>query len=198
MPITLVIGIFHGGGTTLLRMTDTRQASSHPSHTPGPWVLRHMTPADLPAVLSIQRACYPSSMNEAETTIRARLACAPRFAWVALRDEVAAAYLMTYPSKMGKVTPLGGAFDIPNDPDCLYFHDLAVCPTAGGHGLGAALVRHALAASRWPAAALVCVQDARRFWMQQGFADIATLEAQQAAHLASYPGNACYMLRRPG
>lgn len=157
-----------------------------------------MTPSDLPAVLAIQQVCYPPSMNEAGATIRDRLACAPTLAWVAVLDKAPAAYLMTYPSKMGKVTPLGGAFDIPEDPDCLYFHDLAVSPTASGHGLGSALVRHALASSHWPMAALVCVQDARRFWIQQGFADVAPPEARQAAHLATYPGMARYMLRRSG
>lgn len=155
-----------------------------------------MTPSDLPAVLSIQQRCYPPSMNETAIAISDRLACAPDFAWVALLDETPAAYLMTYPSTTGKVTRLGGAFDIPKNPDCLYFHDLAVCPTASGKGLGAALVRHALASSRWRTAALVCVQDARRFWMQQGFTDIDALEAQQAAHLTTYPGTARYMLRR--
>lgn len=157
-----------------------------------------MTPADLPAVLAIQQSCYPPSMNETEATIRDRLACAPGFAWIALLNENPAAYLMTYPSKTGKVTPLGGAFDIPQAPDCLYVHDLAVSPTAGGNGLGAALVRHALGSSRWPAAALVCVQDARQFWLQQGFADLAPLDTEQAAHLATYPGTARYMLRRSG
>jgi predicted N-acetyltransferase YhbS len=144
-------------------------------------------------VLSIQLACYPPSMNESAATIRKRLECTPTLAWIAFLGDAPAAYLMTYPSMLGKVTPLGGAFDIPNDPDCLYFHDLAVTPTASGKGVGAALVRHALASSRWPSAALVCVQDAREFWIRQGFAEAATREAQQ---LATYPGQARYMVRR--
>lgn len=163
-----------------------------------PLTLRTMTPSDLPAVLSIQQACYPPSMNESGATIRERLACAPTLAWVAVMGDLPAAYLMTYPSTLGKITPLGGAFVIPRDPDCLYFHDLAVLPRAGGNGVGAALVSHALASSRWPSAALVCVQDASRFWIQQGFADSAKLEAQQTAHLATYPGKARYMVRKMG
>lgn len=110
-----------------------------------PLILRTMAPSDLPAVLAIQQVCYPPSMNESEETILERLACAPTFAWVAIRGGQPAAYLMTYPSKLGKITPLGGCFEIPDEPDCLYFHDLAVRPCASGNGLGAALVRHALA-----------------------------------------------------
>jgi predicted N-acetyltransferase YhbS len=152
-----------------------------------------MAPSDLPAVLAIQQVCYPPSMNESGATILERLACAPTLAWVAVMGGQPAAYLMTYPSTLGKVTPLGGGFEIPDEPDCLYFHDLAVRPCAIGNGLGAALVRHALASSRWPSAALVCVQDAREFWIRQGFAEAATREAQQ---LATYPGQARYMVRR--
>lgn len=181
-------------------MTNMQQAIVHLPHTADDWVIRHMTPWDLPAVLAIQQSGYPPSMNELEATIRQRLAYAPAFAWVATPGTTGAAlaYLMTYPSHAGKVTPLGGTFDIPNDPDCLYFHDLAVCPTAGGQGLGAALVRRALQSSRWPTAALVCVQEAGRFWIQQGFADATSLAAEQTGHLASYPGTARYMLRRAG
>lgn len=161
-------------------------------------ILRTMTPSDLPAVLAIQQACYPPSMNESGMTILERLACAPTLAWVAVMGGQPAAYLMTYPSKLGKVTPLGGSFEIPDEPDCLYFHDLAVRPCASGNGLGAVLVRHALASSRWPSAALVCVQDARKFWIQQGFAEAVTQEAQQLSQLATYPGKVRYMVRRMG
>jgi len=161
-------------------------------------ILRTMAPSDLQAVLAIQQACYPPSMNESGETILERLACAPTLAWVAVMGGQPAAYLMTYPSKIGKVTPLGGSFEIPDEPDCLYFHDLAVRPCASGNGLGAALVRHALASSRWPSAALVCVQDAREFWIQHGFAEAVTREAQQQAQLATYPGKVRYMVRRMG
>lgn len=154
-----------------------------------------MTPDDLAFVLGIQQACYPPSMNEAATTILERLAEAPEYAWIAMLRGEPAAYLMTYPSELGKITPLGGEFRIPDAPDCLYIHDLAVRPSANGKGLGAALVRHALAASRWGASALVCVQDAREFWTRQGFSEVRMAEPGQIANLSTYPGQPCYMVR---
>jgi len=164
------------------------------SEEPSPRI-RHMTASDLENVLDIQRACYAPAMNESGDIFLNRLECASEHAWVALLDGEPEAYLMTYPSRVGKITPLGGEFEPPAHPDCLYIHDLAVHPEASGQGLGRALLRHALAASCFRMAALVCVQDARRFWEQNGFSEGLPLSAVEADHLATYPGQPRYMLR---
>lgn len=160
--------------------------------------LRPMRVPDLPAVLAVQRQCYVAEMNEDGPTWHGRLAAAPDFAWVAEDGDGLCAYLATYPSRLGKVTPLGGAFVVAEAADCLYFHDLAVAPAAAGSGLGARLVEHALAAARAGGlahAALVCVQDALGFWQRRGFSTSQHLSLGSAAALASYPGPARYMLR---
>lgn len=160
--------------------------------------LRPMLSQDLPAVLAVQRLCYLPAMNERAAVWRRRLAAAGDFAWVAESGGEVCAYLATYPSQLGKLTPLGGDFVVAGAADCLYFHDLAVAPAAGGSGLGARLVEHALlAAGRHGLshAALVCVQEALAFWQRHGFADHAPLEATSTAALATYPGPARYMAR---
>ncbi len=163
--------------------------------------LRPAQAADLAAILAVQRQCYLPSMNEDGATWAGRLAAAAGFVWVGEQAGEIGAYLATYPSQLGKVTPLGGAFALATGADCLYLHDLAVAPGAAGRGLGARLVACALAAARrhgWRHAALVCVQDAYTFWQRQGFSEPATLAPAAQAALASYPGPARYMTRPLG
>lgn len=176
---------------TARRMTARPRLSSPP-------VIRAMTPADLPAVLAVQRACYLPAMNEPAAVLRERLVQAPDFAWIAAVDREIQAYLVGYPSRLGKITPLGGRFEPSARPDCLYLHDLAVAPSAGGRGLGSQLLRHALAQRPgWPAA-LVCVQQALPFWQRAGFAERPLADPAQAARLAGYPGPARYLVRPAG
>lgn len=166
-----------------------------------PMTLRSMRPSDLPAVLRVQRLCYVSEMNEDGETWRDRLATAADFAWVAEIGGEVCAYLATYPSRLDKVTPLGGEFVVAAPADCLYFHDLAVSPATTGCGLGASLVAHALQAAQWHGlahAALVCVQDALAFWQRHGFAERLPLAPTVAAALATYPPPARYLWRSLG
>ena len=166
-----------------------------------PCRIRPCTPADLPAVLAVQAECYIPAMNEPGEVILARLAAAPAFAWVAEAAGEVGAYLMTYPSRIGKVTPLGADFAPAADADCLYLHDLAVSPRWRGSGAGGRLVSHALqdAARRGlQQAALVCVQAAGPFWEKLDFADFSGLTVDAQAALATYPGGGRYMVRRSG
>lgn len=168
---------------------------------PPPPILRPMLAHDLPAILAVQRLCYTPEMNEDESTWQGRLAVAGDFAWVAEAGGEVCAYLATYPSCLGQVTPLGGEFVVAGAADCLYFHDLAVAPAAGGSGLGAQLVEHALQTARrrgLARAALVCVQDAFAFWQRRGFTKRRPFAPAAAAALATYPAPACYMWRLIG
>lgn len=165
---------------------------------PEAFILRPLHASDLPAILAVQRLCYAPEMNEDGSTWHDRLATAADFAWVVEIDGQVSAYLATYPSCLGKVTPLGGEFVIAGAADCLYFHDLAVMPAAGGNGLGGRLVEHALQAARRHGlahAALVCVQDAFAFWQRRGFNERLPLAPAATAALATYPAPARYMWR---
>lgn len=161
-----------------------------------PLTLRTMTADDLAGVLAVQRECYPPAMNEPAATILSRLAQAPDFAWVAEGDGGVCAYLVAYPSRLGKVTQLGGDFAVAGNADCLYLHDLAVAPRALGGGVARALLRQARQAALAAGlrqAALVSVQDSRAFWQKQGFAAGPALTPVEAANLASYPPPAFYL-----
>lgn len=154
-----------------------------------------MVPGDLAGVLDVQAACYPPAMQEPAHVVLARLAASPRTVLVARDDDGVCGYLFAYPSRLGKVTPLGGAFAVPAEPDALYLHDLAVAPRAAGQGVARRLVAwlHDDAASRGLRhAALVSVQDSLAFWDSLGYVPAAGDDGA----LATYPGAAYYMTKR--
>ncbi len=161
--------------------------------------IRLLQPADVPAVLRVQAQGYSPIMQEPEEVVRARLRIAPDTAWVAEDNGGVCAYLMAYRSIVGKVTPLGGLFEVPPKPDCLYLHDLAVDPRCRGQGVGPALVR---AACQWAEeqglthCALVSVQGSEHFWGRLGYGGWGGLAPAQRANLQTYAGPATYMVRR--
>ncbi len=160
---------------------------------------RAMREADIAAVLQIQSECYAPALVEAEAAIRRRWQTAPSTAWVAVDGDGVCAYLVAYPSTIGKLTALGGHFELPGVPDTLYLHDLAVAGRRRGQGTGPALARFA-----WEQAtrlglrfsSLVSVQDSLAYWQGLGYETLTGLAPQQQARLATYPGPACYMMKR--
>ena len=159
--------------------------------------IRPMTEQDLTAMLAVQAACYPPEMQEPGPVVLARLRAAPGTTLVACDAQGICAYVFAYRSRLGAVTPLGARFEPAQDADTLYIHDLAVAPRALGRGLARRLVAGLFECAPGlglPNAALVAVQDARRFWEGQGFAACAPGQ-ESAQALASYPGVAVYMTR---
>lgn len=154
---------------------------------------------DLEAVLAVQAASYPPSMQEPAPIVLARMVAAPESCAVAVDAEGVCGYLFGYPSRLGAVTPLDAPFEPAREPDTLYLHDLAVAPRAHGRGLARRLVGHLLAHARSRgigASSLVSVQDTAGFWASLGYRE-ARVDAMQArVALATYPGTARYMTRR--
>jgi len=156
-----------------------------------------MTEGDLDAVLAVQAACYPPSMQEPADIVLARLRAARDSCLVACDGEGVCAYVFAYASRRGAVTPLDAAFQPAADADTLYIHDLAVAPRALGQGLARRLAGGLLEHGQsrgltW--SALVAVQDSRRFWEGLGFAVHGLASGGQGARaLLSYPDGALYM-----
>lgn len=157
-----------------------------------------MAEHDIASILTIQAAAYPTALHEDEQTIRSRLQAVPDCAWVAADNDGIRAYLVAYRTKFGKVTPFAAPFFPSVDADCLYLHDLAVCPTAAGRGLGPALVRMAWATARQQGlvySALVSVQGSQDFWRGLDYRPASPFEARQQTHLRTYPSIASYMVK---
>ena len=168
---------------------------------PGKMLLRPMALADLPAVLDVQRACYPGDFLEDAATFTQRLQSPGNLSCVAMQDGVVCAYLAAYRSRPGKLTPLNGGFDTVAQPDTLYLHDLAVAPQAAGQGLAQRLVGHLwahAAEERLQHSALVSVQGSQPFWERLGYRVQTLDDPLQQRHLDSYGAGACYMAKTLG
>ena len=158
-----------------------------------------MALADLPALLDIQRACYPGGFLESAATFTQRLQSPGNLSCAAEKGGVVCAYLAAYRSRRGKVTPLDGGFDTVAQADTLYLHDLAVAPHATGQGLAQRLVAHLWARAAdegLVASALVSVQGSQPFWERLGYRVQTLDDPVQQQNLATYGADACYMGKR--
>lgn len=160
--------------------------------------IRPMRADDLDAVLAVQAACYPRAMQEAADIVLGRMEASGDTCVVAEDAAGVCGYLFAYRSRLGNVTPLGADFEVDGDADTLYLHDLSVAPRAHGRGLARRLAAHLLAQApeqglAW--SALVSVQDSVGFWAALGYGAGETGCPAARAALASYPGDACYMVR---
>ena len=160
--------------------------------------LRTMRESDLHAVYAVQTLAY-TDMVESLDVLRSRLMSAPDTAWVAENKDGIGAYLVAYPSHRGKISSLGGEFDIAPAANALYIHDLAVAPRMAGQGVAAALVQQAFAyaiSRQLTYICLVSVQDSLVFWNKLGFEEDHELSPEQASVLLSYSGPAYYCTKK--
>lgn len=156
--------------------------------------LRAMREADLPAIHALQCAAYPPDYHEPEAALASHLAAGPETCFVAERENRLLAYVFAHPWQ-GEPPRLHEALPERRQADHLFVHDLAVSPTARGHGTAALLVQavqQAASTQRLEEIRLVALAQARPFWHRHGF------EALPAALPACY-GEACLMsdLRAP-
>lgn len=158
---------------------------------------RAMTGRDLDGVVAVARVAFPDHFED-RACFAERLALYPAGCRVlANADGKVAGYGIAYPWDRDAMPPLGALIGaLPDAPDLIYLHDLALSPDARGTGAAngyvAWLVDHARA-ENWPRIALVAVNDAASFWERQGF--VATDSPALRAKLASYGGDARYMVR---
>ncbi|WBS00515.1 GNAT family N-acetyltransferase [Pseudoduganella sp. SL102] len=162
-------------------------------------ILRALHPDDLPMLLDIQRACYGDAFIESGDVYLRRLASAANCSLVYERDGQVYAYLAAYRSSYGKITPLHGDFQVPDDmANTLYLHDMAVHPACAGQGLAQALLESLWTQGRLSGlrhTALVSVQDSLDFWARRGYVVQPLRDAGQRARLATYGEGAVYMAR---
>jgi ribosomal protein S18 acetylase RimI-like enzyme len=163
------------------------------------FIFRAMRPTDLRDVMRIQAEAYVDQMIESESVMAERLDAAPETCWIAESSNGACGYLMGYFSLAGEITPWGMGFSPKPHADLLYLHDLAISKRAAGNGLGPRLVNHAISEAKernLRGAALVSVQDSKGFWQRLGFEKYLELTPAQRQSLASYHGQAFYMMQQ--
>ena len=153
---------------------------------------RQMAQADLPAVFALSKQIH-EAYPERPDIARERLALAPQWCRVLAAGEDLCGYLLAHPWRRGAPPALDSLIGaLPDDPDCLYIHDLAIAPQRRGKGdaavLLASLKREAFA--DFPVIALISTGPATGFWQRQGFAPRAIAQPEI---LAGYDPQALYM-----
>lgn len=155
-----------------------------------------MTAADLPAVIGIAAVVHPGH-PEGEAVFAERLTLFPAGCFLAEVAGDPAGYALAHPWTENAPPALDTLLrHLPERPDCLYLHDVALSAAARGSGLGRALVERLLGLARQqalPRIGLVAVNNSQGFWARLGFQ--AANRADLAAKLASYGGDARYLSR---
>lgn len=159
---------------------------------------RPMTGADLPTVVAIAAAVHPGFPERPEVLAEKRALC-PAGALVAEGDGQAVGYALAHPWTAATPPPLDTFLErLPERPDCLYLHDVALLPAARGRGLARAVVGHwVTVATRagLPRLTLIAVNGSAPAWRALGFTASTEGGAARAAKLASYGPEAVYMER---
>ena len=158
--------------------------------------VRPLEPADLDALMDIQRACYGAAYVEPRSVFTRRLASPANCSLVVESAGEVVAYLAAYWSKAGKITPLHGDFEACADPDVLYLHDMAVLPAQAGQRLASRLLGPLWEQARHRGirqSCLVSVQGTQDYWQRHGYRRLELQDAQQLQQLASYGKDAIYM-----
>lgn len=155
--------------------------------------------ADLPAILRIQSRCYTAIVPESAQSMGAKLAASPATCFVAQRAGDVIAYLLALPWRFDHPPHLDAPDCVlPEEPDTLYLHDLAVDPAARGSGASQALVKAfltVLAESGIGRASLIAIQGSAPWWEGHGFRAALTTPTLDA-RLAGYGSDVRYMSRQ--
>jgi predicted N-acetyltransferase YhbS len=135
--------------------------------------VRLLTAADIPSVLDVQREAYDAPLVEDEAVFLERLRVFPTGLFGAISGETLAGYAVCHPWRHGKSVPLNSAvLKIPEDPDCLYIHDVAVRPAFRGVHIGGWLVAAVMEVgiiAGLERFTLTAVQSSERYWERFGF-----------------------------
>lgn len=156
---------------------------------------------DLDAVTAIADVVHPD-YPESPAVFAERLALFSPGCWVArasVDDEaLAVGYALAHPALLQEPPPLDHLLqELPENPECLYIHDVAVHPEARAQGLGGDLVRQAEEVARergLGCLALTAVNASTAYWRSHGFV-VQEPSPALRAKLDSYGPDAAYMVR---
>lgn len=155
---------------------------------------RPMRSGDLPNVVEIADQVHPD-YPESGLVFASRLVLFPAGCFMAEGDGQLLGYCFAHPGKLGDPPPLNAVVPLPDQPDCLYLHDLALMPEARGQRLGEAMVAMLVDLARaqgFDRIALTAVSNSWRFWERHNF------HRHTCAKAAEYGPTAQYMVRVVG
>lgn len=169
--------------------------------TPSLPIVRTALEVDIPAILAIQALSYPPTLQESAASFKTKLAASPSTCFVAVSGSDMLGYLITLPCTRETLPLLDSrTFVVPQTPDTLYIHDLAVAPRFRGRGIPEELLAQSLqraAALHLQTACLLAVQGTALFWQKKhGFQAPSTLSGELRIKVRSYGEDAVFMERQ--
>lgn len=162
--------------------------------------LHRLTPADVSGLHHVQIACYGDGFLESTDVFTRRLASEHQCSvgLTGADGKTLQAYAVAYWSVPGKVTPLHGDFEPPEeDGRVLYIHDMCVHPLHSGKGIARHMLQLLFAHAHERGVmqvALVSVQGSQAYWERQGFRQVALADPVQRKKLLTYGDAAVYMV----
>lgn len=157
---------------------------------------RAMSGYDLDAVSTIAGKVHPGFF-ETDAVLAEKHTLYRNGCYVLEVAEKPAGYVLSHPWTLGTLPALNTLLgSLPENPDTLYIHDLALLPVTRGVGAAgkivAALTKHAEAMG-FASMSLVAVNGSLPFWEKQGFT--AQNRPELAEKLAAYEEAARYMVK---
>jgi len=153
---------------------------------------RPMRASDLSSVNDIADEVHVNYPESPEIPAE-RLALYPRGCFVLDLNGRASGYIVSHAWRFGHAPKLNSLLGRIENPDILYLHDLALLPSARGHGLGAGIVKMLSDLARQENLKAICgvaVNNSVPFWKKQGF----VVEQEGAPDLSSYGDDARYVV----
>jgi len=148
-----------------------------------------MKAADLRMIQSVAAVIH-ADYPESDAVFTEKLRLFPEGCWV-----VDGGYAIAHPWRAATPPALDTLLQrLPEAPDCLHLHDVALMPELRGLGLGAALLERlddVAARAGIPRLTLVAVHDSAPYWRRHGF----TLFQTADPGLGSYGASALYLSR---
>lgn len=153
---------------------------------------RPMLPSDVAPMVALAAIVHPAFPEDADT-LAERLALYPAGCFALDGADGLDGYLLSHPWRLGHPPGLNQRLGaLPNAPDTLYLHDLALHPARRGGGAAGAILHPYLATGGWPSHSLVAVNGSTPFWRHFGF------RPSPSAAPGSYGGDAVHMVRPEG
>ncbi|MDB5600785.1 MAG: GCN5-related N-acetyltransferase [Xanthobacteraceae bacterium] len=160
-----------------------------------------MSDADLAAATGIANRVHVNHPEDA-AVFAERLKLYPAGCWVLGQGDNIAGYIVSHPWRLGEPPALNSLLrQLPADASTYYIHDLTLLPAARGTKAASGIVRQILAhavARGFANASLVAVTGSAPFWQAHGFRIIGLDDAEMRRKLASYGGDARFMVRDLG
>ncbi|MEK4032582.1 GNAT family N-acetyltransferase [Methylocystis sp. IM3] len=155
---------------------------------------RHLRPSDLPALVRLADEMHPDARERAEV-FEEKLDLFPDGCFAFEGGGGLLGYAISHPWVDNDIPSLDAFLDqLPDAPDCLFLHDVAIAAERRGRGATATLIEQLTDIAkreRLPSLALVSMYGTEPLWRRRGF-DCFRSDAL-SVQLAKYGAAAVYM-----